>query len=180
MEVTFGPDGKPVVVDSDSHDGHGHGYGHGYGYGSSDWSRTAERLKDSQALQTAEFNARAFAQQDTSGRQFAENQVSSAGISKDVAVLSKDVVISEGRLSVQNAITQKDIQVLSKDVALTEGRLNLEMAKLAAQQAECCCEIKELVRAGDAATRELIQGNLISQLKDEILALRTGTALSGK
>lgn len=41
------------------------------------------------------------------------------------------------------------------------GKLELEMCKqhadLAAKLAECCCEVKELVRAENSATRELMQ-----------------------
>lgn len=176
MEVVSQPDGKPFVVDTD-HGGHSNGnrggsYGYSGGYDGSDWSRTAERVKDSQALQTAEFNSRAFSSQDTAGRQFAEAQVSTAGVSKDVAVLSRDVVISEGRLLIQHCKTQEGIAILSKELALTEARLNLVAAQNAAAAAECCCEIKALILEQNGATRLLIKDNLIESLKDQLAVAR--------
>lgn len=51
------------------------------------------------------------------------------------------------------------------EAAKQHAEIQLEMCKqhadLAAKQAECCCEIKELVRSENAATRQLMQSNLI-------------------
>lgn len=173
MEVVSQPDGKPFVVDTDEHRGHGRG---SYGYSDGVWAQTAERVKDSQALQSAELNNRFFVQQDSTARQFAEAQAAQAGISKDVAVLSRDVVISEGRTAVQLGTITKDIALLNRDMALTEARLTLVAAQNAAKAAECCCELKALVLEQNGATRLLIKDNLIESLKDQIAALRVPTA----
>lgn len=162
MEVVSQPDGKPFVVDTDEHRGHSRG---SFGYSDGVWAQTAERVKDSQALQSAELNNRFFGAQDTQ-----------AGISKDVAVLSRDVVISEGRTAVQLGTITKDIALLNRDMALTEARLTLVAAQNAAAAAECCCELKALVLEQNGATRLLIKDNLIESLKDQIAALRVPTA----
>src|SRR6185503_18448729 len=60
-----------------------------------------------------------------------------AGTAKDVAVLSRDVVISEGRIAVQLGTITKDVALLNRDLALTEARLTLVAAQNAAQAAEC-------------------------------------------
>jgi hypothetical protein len=162
MEVLNGPDGKPSVVETDG-DGHRHGRGgYGGGYGDSGWGYNDR----------AEFNARFFSTQDASGRQFAEAQVATAGVSKDVAVLSRDVVISEGRLLIQHCKSQEGIALLGKDMALLEARLNLEAAKNAAAAAECCCELKALIISESSKTRELSQSDKIRELELALAAAK--------
>lgn len=51
------------------------------------------------------------------------------------------------------------------EAAKQHAEIQLEMCKqhadLAAKMAECCCETKELVRSENAATRQLMQSNLV-------------------
>lgn len=51
------------------------------------------------------------------------------------------------------------------EAAKQHAEIQLEMCKqhadLAAKMAECCCETKELVRAENAATRQLLQSNML-------------------
>lgn len=53
------------------------------------------------------------------------------------------------------------------EAAKQHAEIQLEMCKqhasLAAQMAECCCETKELVRSENAATRQLLQSNLVDE-----------------
>jgi hypothetical protein len=164
MEVTSIPADKPFVIDTDrNYGGRYHDHGHSR---DNDWpERTAERSKN-------EFNARFFADSINSGNQFAAAQTAVAGVSKDVAVLSRDVVISEGRTAVAIQTVNANVGLLSKDLQISEKNLLLEMSKLAAQQAECCCELKELVREQNAQTRELIQSNKILELENRLRGLK--------
>lgn len=163
MQVINGTDGKPTVVET-TDEGHGN---HGSGWGSRGFSGFDSGYG---YTDRSEFNARFFTAQDASGRQFAEAQVATAGVSKDVAVLSRDVVISEGRLLIQHCKTQEGIAVLAKDMALTEARLNLVAAQNAAAAAECCCELKALILEQGGVTRELINSNKIRELELKLAA----------
>jgi len=149
MEVLNGSDGKPSVVETDGprHGGHRGGYD-----------------------DRSEFNARFYADALNSGQQFAAAQVSQAGVSKDVAILSKDVVITEGRLAVQIGTVTKDIALLNRDLALTEARLTLVAAQNAAAAAECCCDLKALILQQNGATRDLMQSDRIRELELKLAA----------
>lgn len=76
----------------------------------------------------------------------------------------------------------KDTQILSlsgfKDAQLFAAQ---NAAKISAELAECCCEVKELVRAEGTSTRELIQSTETQRLRDalaaanqELLTIRIG------
>lgn len=165
MEVTSIPTSTgPFVIDSNSHDNHGNHRN------DTDWpERTSERVKN-------DLNARFFEFQGQVASQFAEGQTAVAAVSKDVAVLSRDVVISEGRTAVAIGTVTKDVALLGRDLALTEARLQLVMAQNAAAMAECCCETKALVISQNGATRDLIQGNKILELEAKLAASNAANA----
>lgn len=163
MDVVTSPDGKPFVVET--HSGHGdHSYGNYGSCGNQDWpEKTSERVKDS--VSGFFFSASAQAAQRAQ-----EAAVATAGVSKDVAILSKDVVITEGRLAVQVGTVTKDIALLNRDMALTEARLTLVAAQNAAAAAECCCELKALILQQNGETRDLINSNKIRELELKLAA----------
>lgn len=163
MEVTSIPTATgPFVFDS-GHGDHGN-------HGNQDWpARTAERVN-------AEVNARAFAESINGGNQFAAAQTAVAAVSKDVAILSRDIVISEGRTAVAIQVVNSNVGLLGKDVLLAERNMQIEMAKLAAQQAECCCELKALVLQQNGETRDLIQSNKILELETRLAVLTSARA----
>lgn len=57
-----------------------------------------------------------------------------------------------------------------KNAAAAELRAQTIAAAAAAQAAECCCELKELIRADGDKTRALINTNTIEQLRAQLVA----------
>lgn len=75
----------------------------------------------------------------------------------------------------------RDTLIGFKDTQLFAAQ---NQAKLSAELAECCCEVKELVRAEAGATRELIKDNETQRLRDalasanqELLTIRLSSSV---
>lgn len=68
----------------------------------------------------------------------------------------------------------RDHSDIRRDVSESKAALQLQgcqdSARISAQLAECCCEIKELVRAENGNTRELIRDTDSNRLRDALAA----------
>lgn len=78
-----------------------------------------------------------------------------------------------------NSMAQVERDVLTSSCATQKEVLEnryasaLQFANMAAQQAQCCCEIKQAISADGEATRALITSNIIQGLRDELSDAKT-------
>lgn len=97
------------------------------------------------------------------------------GVTTDIHQNARDIEVNvekSGRateLAVEKtgAANQLAVALASREAALAAAT---NTAAILAAQAECCCEIKELIRAENTATRDLINANTVTALRDKVAA----------
>jgi len=98
---------------------------------------------------------------------------------KNAAALSVEATRNANLLSVE---ATKNFYALSleatKNAAAAELRAQQIAAAAAAQAAECCCELKELIRAENGATRTLITDNRMRDLEGRLNRIPVGVAIT--
>lgn len=180
MDVVNSPAGtdRLTVVDTEEHRRSNHHH-------DNDWARTAERVI-ADASRNAQFASEQLRDNlgatkdgffETRGDVkdgFKDSAVQVGGVAKDVQILGKDVVITEKNLQLQASTNTAALQAALCDIKFQAQAIAAQAAK---EAAECCCELKELIRSENSATRALIQTNTEQSLRDTILSLRVGVGI---
>lgn len=170
---------------------------HNEHHGHHDYAHTAERVIGSvhQAERNLETNSRNFEGRSfdqtagvkdavTHGTEetiegFAANGLANAIGFKDGQAVAYQI---EGRAGLEaaknfyalNVQAERTFNALTVQATANAAAAELSAQKIAAvaaaQAAECCCELKELIRAENGQTRDLINANTVQGLRDALLA----------
>lgn len=92
------------------------------------------------------------------------------GTTGGMAQVERDVLTTSN--ATQQAVFNSSCAT-QKQVLEAQFANQLQFANMAAQQASCCCEIKQAISADGEATRALITGQIIQGLRDELSDAKT-------
>ena len=162
-----------TVVTTESHHGH-HREGH-----PDNWDLSAQMQRDSNAIGNEVgrgFTAAALASCKTDDAICGLGQLV-AGSAKESAIGFKDVQVqaltveNRGLLEAAKNFYALNVQSDKNFYALSVENVK-NAASIAAQLAECCCELKMQITAEGVATRGLIETNEKARLQAEIVQLQ--------
>lgn len=92
------------------------------------------------------------------------------GTATGMAQVERDVLTSS--CATQQAVYNTSCGT-QKEILENRYANALQFANMAAQQAQCCCEIKQAISADGEATRALMTGQIIQGLRDELSDAKT-------
>ena len=98
---------------------------------------------------------------------------------KNTSLLGVQAADIGNRASVERTNFFNLVQVEAvKNAAAAQLQAQVNAAAIAAQVAECCCELKEKIGADGDATRQLINGNTIADLQARLASIPRGVAVT--
>lgn len=105
----------------------------------------------------------------------ASNQIARdfAGVHRDICQTRQEMATGFGNVQLEACKQHAAIQLeMCKQHAELARQIDARAAEAAKQLAECCCATKELVRAENSATRQLIQNNALDDCRRRESALQ--------